>query len=61
MTHVVGNLVIVEPERKQQCDECGKVAELRPYGKNGACICFQCAMKDENETKKNFAKVLGDA
>jgi|HubBroStandDraft_2_1064218.scaffolds.fasta_scaffold08372_9 hypothetical protein len=36
------------PEDK--CEYCGKVDDLRPYGKNGARICFSCAMKPENKT-----------
>ena len=30
------------------CEYCGKVEELRPYGKNGAKICFDCGMNPEN-------------
>lgn len=40
------------------CSECGKVAELRPYGKNGASICFSCGMKDKETTEKQFMKYL---
>jgi hypothetical protein len=30
--------------------------DLRPYGPNGAWVCFDCAMKPENkaEVQKNF-------
>jgi transcription initiation factor TFIIIB Brf1 subunit/transcription initiation factor TFIIB len=59
MTHRVGNILIIAAEPAQQCDMCGKIAELRPYGKNGACICFSCAMLDEEETKRNFARATG--
>lgn len=41
------NIVILEVEANQQCDDCGKISELRPYGKNGAIVCHPCAMKDE--------------
>ena len=60
MTERVGKNLIIEKEKPQQCDYCGKVKELRPYGKDGACICFDCAMKPENkaETEKNFKKML---
>ena len=29
------------------CELCGTVAELRPYGRGGESVCFQCGMKDE--------------
>jgi hypothetical protein len=40
------------------CAECGVDDECRPYGKGGAMICFDCAMKDEAETEKNFVAQL---
>jgi len=59
MTTQVGNTLFIGAEKPQQCDDCGEIAELRPYGKNGACICFDCAMKDPDETTRNFvAKML---
>jgi len=54
MTEKIDNIIFIEDEPQQQCDYCGKIAELRPYGPNGGCICFQCAMKDEETTKKMF-------
>jgi hypothetical protein len=47
MTRRIGNLIIIAPEEAQQCDECGRTAELRPYGPNGKCICFACMQKSE--------------
>ncbi len=47
MTRRIGNVVIIESESPQQCDLCGMVAELRPYGPNGKCICFTCCQKSE--------------
>ncbi len=41
-----------------ECTECGDEAELRPYGKNGAMVCFFCAMKDEQEAKRQFGMQL---
>lgn len=58
MSKRIGNIVIIAPERPQQCDCCGKIRELRPYGANGECICFECGMKDEETTKKMVNKVL---
>ena len=50
------HVMLIETEADQQCDDCGKMAELRPYGKNGACICFECGMKDEETVAKEFKK-----
>jgi hypothetical protein len=50
---------ILYKEKPQQCDLCGKIAELRPYGPNGECICFECGMKDEKTTKRKFIEFMG--
>lgn len=44
----------------EPCEYCGNVEELRPYGRNGAKICFTCGMKDENieTTNQAFNDVL---
>lgn len=44
----------IEAQNPQQCDLCGKVAELRPYGPNGECVCFDCAMQDEPSARRAF-------
>ena len=51
------HVMLIETEAYQQCDDCGKMAELRPYGKNGACICFECGMKDKDTVDKEFNKL----
>ena len=50
------------------CTECGKVTELRPYGKDFAPICYECSMQDEARTKgvnvvsrRTFVKRLNEA
>ena len=43
------------------CTECGKVTELRPYGKDFAPICYECSMQDEARTRRNFVKRLNEA
>lgn len=43
------------------CTECGKEDDLRPYGKNGAMVCFECGMKDEAEASRQFAKLFAVA
>ena len=42
-------ILVIEPEEPQKCEYCGSIAETRPYGKNDAEICFECAMKPENK------------
>lgn len=58
MTKRIDNLVIIEEEPEQQCDDCGKIAELRPYGPNGSKICFECGQKDEAGTIRRMQEVL---
>lgn len=44
------------------CEECGKKAELRPYGEGGKKICFDCAMatpESEKRTEQALKKILG--
>lgn len=53
-------IVIGGDIQKERCEYCGTVDELRPYGKNGAKICFDCGMKPENKalTEAAFSAVL---
>ena len=60
MTDKLGNIVVIAAENPQQCDLCGTIAELRPYGRNGEMICFDCGMKDEVTTRRMMSKVLFD-
>lgn len=50
---------IISVEKPQQCDDCGVIAELRPYGPGGATVCFKCGMKDEAEMERQFSKLMG--
>lgn len=59
MTRLIEGVLIIEPEQDQQCDLCGKIAELRPYGPNGECICYECGAKDIEGTEKQFIKRYG--
>jgi len=34
----------------QQCDDCGNIDEVRPYGPNKSCVCPDCAAKDPHGT-----------
>lgn len=58
MTKGVEGIVFIEAEKSQQCDMCGKIDELRPYGPNGKKICYDCGMKDPETTSKMFNKLL---
>ena len=58
MTHRVGDKLILCVEPPQQCDLCGKVDELRPYGPNGEAICFDCGMKNPQARDRAFIKRL---
>jgi hypothetical protein len=58
MTKRIGDIVIIEDEEPDFCEYCGKLAELRPYGKNGARICFNCGIKNIEETNKNMERIL---
>ena len=57
MTHRKGDTIVVTETAPAECTQCSKVAELRPYGKDGAFVCFQCGMKDEPEMEKQFNKL----
>jgi hypothetical protein len=44
-----------------RCETCGLSRDLRPYGKGGALICFQCmksSPKNEAEAARQFSKIL---
>lgn len=57
MTERIGDVLNISKEKEQQCDFCGKIAELRPYGPNGECICFDCAMKDAKTAERKFKEL----
>jgi len=58
MTKQYKGVTIIQAEKPQQCDFCGKIAELRPYGPKGECICFECGMKDEKTTSGKFVQAI---
>ena len=55
---IPGGGIIFEPEPPQQCDLCGVIAELRPYGPNKEAICFECGMKNFEATSAAFFERL---
>ena len=62
MTFKIDKTLVIADEKDGKCEECSAIDELRPYGKNGANVCFDCAMKDEENAKAMFKKRLfGDS
>ena len=61
MTRRVGDVVHIAPTAPAECELCGTVAELRPYGPKGEHICFSCGQKNPEATRAAFAKVLKGA
>lgn len=55
MSRVENGAFIIEPETPQQCDSCGEIRELRPYGPPGkTMICFACMKLDEPACIKRY-------
>ena len=52
---------IIDGSQDAQCELCGKVSELRPYGPNNEAICFACGMKDAATAARKFADLLDSA
>ena len=52
------NVLLIDEGKPSKCELCGKEEELRPYGPGGKRVCFDCAMKDEEEAKRQFLKVI---
>lgn len=61
MTKQVDDTVIIEAENKQQYDLCGKIAELRPYGPNGECVCIDCGMQNREAAIQRIKKRFLDS
>ena len=61
MSRNVNGVPIIEVEPDFICFLCGKVAETRPYGPKGEEICYECGMKNEEQTERMMAhKLFGD-
>jgi hypothetical protein len=52
MTRIAKGVLIIEPEAPAQCQQCGKIAELRPYGPGGISICYECGELDPEGTQR---------
>lgn len=63
MSEKIGKIFIIQEEKPNLCEFCGKIAETRPYGKNSANICFACSQKPENinEVNKNANILINSA
>ena len=61
MTKKINNINIIKQEPEQMCEYCGKYAETRPYGPDGAKICFDCAMNSTPEMKKIVTKTFAES
>jgi hypothetical protein len=48
--------ISVEPDTL--CAQCGIIDECRPYGKNYEQLCFDCAMMDEETTRKRMDEYI---
>jgi hypothetical protein len=48
----------IVPEPPGRCELCGAVEETRPYGPNGAQICFDCGEKNPEETRRQFERAV---
>lgn len=51
-------IVIIASEDEEKCEECGEIAELRPYGENFKKICYECMKKDEVACTQRMNRLL---
>lgn len=58
MSKRINGVSIICPEEPDECELCGKFAELRPYGPNGERICVACGQKNLADTERQMAKKL---
>lgn len=54
----MSGLGFIQEQFPEACEICGIVEECRPYGPNDENICFDCAMKDEETTKRKMAAYI---
>ena len=50
-------VTVVYAQEPQQCDMCGEIKELRPYGPKGEAICYECATSTP-EMRASSAKAM---
>jgi hypothetical protein len=62
MSKNINGTAIIEAEPDFICSECGKIGETRPYGHNGAEICYECGQKIPDIVNHNMGiKLFHDA
>lgn len=61
MSERIGDVFHIHETPPAECEMCGRLEELRPYGPNGESICFNCALIDIDAAKRQFAKMLDGA
>lgn len=59
----IDDFVIFAPEPERLCEECGKLADCRPYGLNGMNVCCECALlpKHAAEVRRRMNAALEKA
>ena len=50
MSRRIAGIPVIEVEPARRCTLCREVKECRPYGKDGAQVCFKCAMATPEST-----------
>ena len=53
----MSGLGFIAQEPDDDCEMCGAVDELRPYGPNYERICFDCAMKNEERSEEHTSEL----
>lgn len=48
----------IAEEPEGECELCGAVEELRPYGPNGERICYECGMKNKEVTQQKMNQYI---
>ena len=54
----MSGLGFIAQEPDDDCEMCGAVDELRPYGPNYERICFDCAMKNQELTDQRIGEYI---
>lgn len=58
MSFRINNMIVICPETQDaKCEMCGEMKELRPYGRKGQCVCFDCGQTIPDIIAHN-AKIL---
>ena len=54
----MSGLGFIAQEPEGECEMCGQVDELRPYGPNYERICFECGMKNKELTEQRCLEYI---